>query len=131
MTETFGDISNERQWEWDREIEICRDFIDSKGLDDELVAFARKAADDEVIYALCSGHLENGDPCPFFVDANSAFRDSTPEHPLAEFIHLTRGDASDNELDDHEPIPGEMHELSWWREHGPDRVKERFTEVPS
>jgi hypothetical protein len=45
--ETFGDISDERQWEWDREIELMRDFIDSKGLDAELVVYARKAADAE------------------------------------------------------------------------------------
>lgn len=45
---TFGEISNERQWEWDREIEICRDFIDSRGLGDDLVIFARQAADAEI-----------------------------------------------------------------------------------
>lgn len=47
MAESFADISNERQWEWDREIEVIRDFIDSRGLDDDLVMFARLAANAE------------------------------------------------------------------------------------
>ena len=41
---TFGDISNERQWEWDREIELCRDFIDEKGLNSELIEYVRREA---------------------------------------------------------------------------------------
>lgn len=45
---TFGDISDEMQWEWDREIEVCRDFIDMRGLSDELVTYARAQADDEI-----------------------------------------------------------------------------------
>ena len=41
-----------------------------------------------MVYALCSGQLENGDPGPFFVDYNPAFIDTTPEFPIAEFTHL-------------------------------------------
>ena len=46
--ETFGDISNERQWEWDREIEVLRDFIDSRQLNEHMVLYARQAANDEI-----------------------------------------------------------------------------------
>jgi formylmethanofuran dehydrogenase subunit E len=60
-TVSFGDISNERQWEWDREIEILRDFIESKGLDAEMVAFARKVADEEKA-AECHRCGEEPDP---------------------------------------------------------------------
>jgi hypothetical protein len=77
------------------------------------------------LYTLCA--VEG---CPFFVDDNSAYQDSTPEFPIAPYIHLTRGDAADDARDDHEPVPGETHELDWWKEHGPDRVRERFIEQP-
>lgn len=77
-------------------------------------------------YTLCAGQLENGDPCPFFIDENPAYKDTTPEFPLAEFTHLHRGDDEDEAKDDHEPVPGEVHTLDWWQAYGPARVKERF-----
>lgn len=45
--ETFGDISDEMQWEWNNELDVLWEFINDKDLYDEAVAFARKAADAE------------------------------------------------------------------------------------
>lgn len=74
----------------------------------------------ETMYRLCAH-----EGCPFFVDVNSSHEDD-PDN-IAPWMHLTRGDANDDDREDHEAIPGtEEHELSWWREHGPARVKARF-----
>lgn len=66
--------------------------------------------------------------CHLFVEPNSAFKDSTPEFPIAEYIHLHRGDEADEALDEsHEPAPSGMRAtLSVWQEFGPPEMKERF-----
>lgn len=82
---------------------------------------------DNTEYILCSGHTESGAPCPFFVDVNYRHEDDPDD--LAPWIHLTRGDRADDALEDHDAVPGEVHTLAWWMENGPERVRERFTEV--
>ena len=70
-------------------------------------------------YTLCA---EPG--CPLFVEKNEARRDDSS---LAEWVHLHRDDDADRAIDEsHEPVPGETHELSWWRQNGPAQVQERF-----
>src|SRR4051794_190099 len=63
--------------------------------------------------------------CHLFVERNP-FRGDSPG--LAEWVHLTRGDAADDEVESsHEAAPsGEVHDLDWWREHGPAMVRLRF-----
>lgn len=78
-------------------------------------------------YTLCAGKTEDGTPCPFFIERNS---DHDEDPTLAEYIHLTRGNDADDLLEDHDAIPGDTHTLDWWMEHGPFRVRERFTDVP-
>lgn len=63
--------------------------------------------------------------CPFFVEVNSSHEDD-PDN-IAPWVHLTRGDANDDDREDHEAIPGiEERTLEWWREHGPRDVRARF-----
>jgi len=45
VDETFGDISNERQWDWGTELDVLWSFIEEKGLYAEVVAHARKCAE--------------------------------------------------------------------------------------
>lgn len=75
-------------------------------------------------YILCAGETESG-PCPFFVEVNYDHEDDSDN--IAPWLHLTRGDDADDALEDHDAVPSERsHALDWWREYGPDRVKERF-----
>lgn len=103
---------------------IIRDSVD----DADATREEWEAALDQVFiepdYILCAGHTEEGVPCPFFVEVNS--NHELDGDNIAPWIHLTRGDEADESLDDHEAVPGEVHPLSYWREHGPERVKERF-----
>jgi hypothetical protein len=78
-------------------------------------------------YILCAGHTEDGAPCPFFIEVNSAHEDNPDD--IAPWVHLTRGNDHDNALEDHEAVPGEAHTLEWWQDNGPFRVRERFTDV--
>jgi hypothetical protein len=93
-TQSFGDISNERQWEWDREIEILRDFIEGAGLDAGLVTFARAAADAEI-------REEVGfDEPPIGSVIVTAFPDM-------------EGDVAERMSDGHWLVVGEEHLFSW------------------
>lgn len=76
-------------------------------------------------YTLCAGQTEDGKPCPFFIESNYSY-ETDPEGGWAEYVHLHRGDDADEAMDDHDPVPGETHPLDWWRENGPERVRERF-----
>lgn len=77
--------------------------------------------DDE--RTLCAVQL-----CPFFVEHNPAFADSTPEFPIAPLMHLV--DDDHEHLDDHEPQWGVTRTLRYWHDHGPEYVRERFVEHP-
>lgn len=61
--------------------------------------------------------------CHLFVEPNDAY-----EPGLAEYVHLSRGDADDDALDDsHEAAPsGEVHMLMAWAAHGPVEMRSRF-----
>lgn len=70
--------------------------------------------------------------CHLFVEENySAYSsDGTVHTEYAAYVHLHRGDAADEELDgthDAEPS-GESHPLDYWRVHGPDAMRARFTD---
>ena len=61
--------------------------------------------------------------CHLFIEENV---DSGPD--IAPFVHLTRGDAADDAIDEtHEAkSSGEIHTLAYWRKNGPDKMRERF-----
>lgn len=66
--------------------------------------------------------------CHLFVEKNPSYEDSTPDFPIAEYLHLHRGDENDNLIDEsHEPKPsGMIHDLDYWKKFGPEEMKERF-----
>lgn len=64
--------------------------------------------------------------CHLFIERNHDY----DEYPaLAEYVHLTRGDAADNEIEaSHDAQPGQSQTLAWWKVHGPPEMRARFTE---
>ena len=65
--------------------------------------------------------------CHLFIEDNYV---ADEDEGLAPFVHLHRGDEADEALDaTHEAEPsGEIHTLDYWREHGPEAMRARFTE---
>jgi hypothetical protein len=57
--QTFGDISNEMQWEWDTEIEVLRGFVRDRGLESAMVMYARDFADDELGERIADGEYKD------------------------------------------------------------------------
>lgn len=66
--------------------------------------------------------------CHLFVELNASFADSTPEFPIAEYVHLHRGDVHDEALDaTHEArSSGILRTLNWWKDNGPYAMRARF-----
>lgn len=81
-------------------------------------------------YMQCGAHVPAERPpwerCWLFVEENPSLGDS-PD--LAEYIHLARGDEADDALEDTHQAQSsnDVHSLDWWRQYGPDKMKERFT----
>jgi hypothetical protein len=70
-------------------------------------------------------HAEKCKHCHLFIEPN----EYDPEYPdLARYIHLTRGDDADEEIDgDHNAEPsGEIHTIDWWLDNGPTMMRLRF-----
>jgi hypothetical protein len=69
--------------------------------------------------------------CHLFVEPNSSFVDSTAQYPIAEYVHLHRGDEADEALDStHEARPsGLKANLLTWMEFGPAAMQRRFVET--
>jgi hypothetical protein len=84
-------------------------------------------------YMQCGAHVRTDTPpwerCWLFVEDNPSWEDDPAV--LAPYIHLHRGDDADEALDEnHEAMPSmDIHPLDWWRENGPDKMKERFTDA--
>lgn len=71
-------------------------------------------------------HYEQCAHCHLFVVPN----DQQPgvAEDCSPYLHLHRGDVHDEALDaTHMASPsGEVHALSWWKEHGPPAMRARF-----
>ena len=72
---------------------------------------------DDYTYEKCAA-------CHLFVERNYV------DGPgIAEYVHLHRDDEADRAVDEsHEARPsGEIKPLSYWRKHGPEAMRRRFT----
>jgi hypothetical protein len=71
----------------------------------------------EVLYEKCAG-------CHLFIESNPDAGEG-----FAAFAHLDRGDAADELIvGTHDATPsGERFTLEYWRTHGPDAMRARFT----
>lgn len=90
---------------------ICLDYAPDVSADN---ALAEKCADCHLFIELNVAHLDaDGKPIP----------------GIAEYDHLHRGDAADEEIiSTHEAKPsGLIAPLSYWRTHGPAAMRARFT----
>lgn len=63
--------------------------------------------------------------CHLFVDPNSAYE---PGSDIAEFIHLARGNAADDAIEEtHDAVPSGMRaNIPTWQVFGPVAMRERF-----
>lgn len=70
----------------------------------------------EILYEKCAG-------CHLFVEDNDSGEDFAP------FVHLDRGDESDDRITEtHDATPsGERFSLNYWKNNGPDAMRARFT----
>lgn len=77
----------------------------------------------EVLYDF----VEKCKHCHLFIEGNASFEDSTPELPIARYVHLSRGDDADEALENHEAEPsGMIATLKTWRAYGPREMRARF-----
>ncbi|MFF3017090.1 hypothetical protein [Streptomyces sp. NPDC057939] len=73
----------------------------------------------EVLYERCA-------KCHLFIEENGSAAD---DDLAAPYVHLDRGDEADEAVTgSHDASPsGERATLAYWRQHGPEAMRERFT----